>query len=715
MIHEWTVDYGDGPVQCTIPHAWRQDVPVSWEGPAIYSCRIDVPDFDCLLRFHGVSYFAQIFVNGSLVCEHSGMWTAFDVPLAQWKASSIDVQIHVWKNGGDWYPVRDVASGFLPFVFHTFGGVYGEVEIVSLDSPLYENTPEPIYRIEGTQIHGPHGPVYLRGLLHWGWYPDIGHPNPPRDVIEEEVLAAKRLGFNLIKFCLWVPPHRYLELLEEQEMFGWLELPLWDPTPDISKQTEMFREMQEIVLQYRHHASTVCWTVGCELSTTTSAEFRRSAYQMVKSLTGSSLVTDNSGGAEMYGGDPREFGDFYDFHPYCDTPFYPVVLDSLLPGPRTAKPTLLGEFNDYDAHRDLLSLAKEAPYWTSEDVRLNAQGVRWQHNLPTILAASSLAKPGAEVRNRALQESSIGKAAFIRKFVQEAVRARSEISGYVVTGIRDTPISTSGIFDDRGAPRVAADECSQWNRVDCLFLIPQRKPPWIRGGNRPGWVDPYNVFPIANLWKIGCHSEKGISAALSWSLSAADGSMVANGECASIAVASLQNLQVGEIFIDELTPGAYVLKVRFGDAQNEWPIWVPEPLETKEFDDEFTGYGPIHFLSGDGTVAMPFWRECIFEYTPPVSKWQQKFCNEFKDEWYRLLSVSPDCAIDPNVLPEKASILMNRIDTRTYQEHPILASAMIDGEEHIWTTLRPFGGLGIQPTFKHNPAGRRLLAILANL
>src|SRR5687768_12658657 len=80
--------------------------------------------------------------------------------------------------------------------------------------------------------------------------------------------------------------------------------------------------------------NTIIWTAGCELGTTTSAAYRQRLTKMVKDHTGSPLVKDNSGGSEMYGGDLREFGDFYDFHPYCDTPLYPPVLDSLLPGPR---------------------------------------------------------------------------------------------------------------------------------------------------------------------------------------------------------------------------------------------------------------------------------------------------------------------------------------------------------------------------------------------
>ena len=58
-LSQWTVDYGDGPRPISIPHAWRQDVPVVWEGPAVYRTVVERPSAGSyLLRFEGVSYAA---------------------------------------------------------------------------------------------------------------------------------------------------------------------------------------------------------------------------------------------------------------------------------------------------------------------------------------------------------------------------------------------------------------------------------------------------------------------------------------------------------------------------------------------------------------------------------------------------------------------------------------------------------------------------------
>ena len=52
-------------------------------------------------------------------------------------------------------------------------------------------------------------------------------------------------------------------------------------------------------------------------------------------------------------------------------------------------------------------------------------------------------------------------------------------------------------------------------------------------------------------------------------------------------------------------------------------------------------------------------------------------------------------------------MLINRVDTRTYKEHPY----MVKAGKVIVTTMRPQGGHGAQPYgVKNNPSGATLLA-----
>lgn len=156
LIEDWTIDYGDGVERpIVVPHAWRQDVPVSWEGPATYratlppSAQHQAPNTFPWLIFHGVSYACIVRVDGLEIGRHEGIWDAFAIPVGATPssqgivdamgASHMPIEVEVVKNGGSMYPVRDVASGFLPYVFHSFGGIYKPVELVWSDTDPLAN------------------------------------------------------------------------------------------------------------------------------------------------------------------------------------------------------------------------------------------------------------------------------------------------------------------------------------------------------------------------------------------------------------------------------------------------------------------------------------------------------------------------------------------------------------------------------------------------
>jgi hypothetical protein len=785
-LTHWTVDYGDGPRPVTVPHAWRQDVPVAWEGPAIYRTPLECP-LGGWLHFEGVSYAAKIWLcaaeagwaGGSEAApdfEHFGIWDAFSVPVQH--GFKGEVVVEVTKNGGETYPVREVASGFLPFVYHTFGGIFRPVRLLS-EEPKPKPAAPANLRAEGAQIHRTNTDkkatdvsskaaawlesritgdaskitqneeqiatvVEFRGILTWGWYPEIGHPHPDRDTIFRETDHIRRLGFNLVKFCLWLPPHAYLEELHRHQMWAWIELPLWDPSGDSEHLEKMGKEMERVALQYRHHPNIAFWTLGCELGERTPAGYRQQLVDRIREITRAPFIKDSSGGAEMYGGDQREFGDYYDYHPYCDLPFFPEVVDSLTNGPRQAMPILLGEFNDIDVHRDLSTLAANPPYWASDQEELNEVGVRWQYDLPGVLKQSSLRE--APNRNEVLRRSSVRKALFMRRFVQEHVRGMADVAGYVVTGLRDTPISTAGVLDDQGLPRFSADEIGAWNSPKGLFLIPSRRPPWIHGGNRPGWVDPFNHFKGRIFWKVGFRGDEAFDDRLewdilhfSWSGSQRPKGKVCQGASLNVVTQPGVPIQVGEISWEADEPGGYLLRVRFAGVESAWPFWVVSPPDPEKWEGWLASVEPegwladlkllplesevlelkgpdgqsIQFWTSGGTEPMPMWRESAWEFVGD-DFWQAV---SLREHWERWLPLSTDRALTSAKLDAffdgEWQTRLRRVDTRTYREHPYLAEGLREGKPTLVTTLRPYGGLGITPRgLRRNPAGVFLLESL---
>ncbi len=740
LIDEWQIDYLDGrrPRSIQVPHSWNLEKSVEEEGPVLYKTFIEKPVEECWLVFRGVSYAAKVKVDGELTCEHKGIWDAFAVPL-RGKASHCTVEVEVVKNGGQTYPVPQTLSGFLPYVYQTFGGIFREVELYpQKTNPLLdekEHNPSKIV-VKGSQIWIEDKPFYMRAALHWGWYPRLGRPNPTIETVRSEIESLKQLGFNSVKFCLWLPPHYYLDLLREVGMQAWIELPLWLPKLSPAHEEEALAEIEKIVRQYRHHPNIIAWTCGCELGHHVGSMFRKRLFNLVFGLTSCPLVRDDSGGSEMYGGDPTEFATFDDFHPYADLHLLPELYQTLRGPTELNRPMLMGEFCDYDTHRDLARLQDEHPYWASILPEYNAQGVRWAYDLPKVMGSSDFAHEHRESGHHQLYDSSRIKNGFIRKLGIGGLRQFDGISGYVVTGIADTPVSSSGMFDDWGEPKLSKQQALEWNGDVCVFLLSRRSTPFLFGSNLTGKLDPFTHFVGHREHVLGVHSS--ITAQLNglWKLSK-DGVVLAHDMIPSTQVEAFQSKVLLKIPMTYEEPGQYTLEIEFGPTKYSAPmtiaskapldnpltVWADEDeLWRLEGSEDFNilpqpmpsslpSKPGVLLLSSKGTCKVPFWRTCAFQY--PTS-----LLNSIglEDNYYRLLPLSPSTAIDQDWLSSFAGsspieLHMNRIDTLTYAENPLLAGI---GSHLFATVLRPQGGVGSDPVLlRLNPSGIQFLRDLS--
>ncbi len=499
---------------------------------------------------------------------------------------------------------------------------------------------------DGATIRLNGAPVYPRLALSWGWYAGMLHPNPGPARVRADLLRLRSLGYNGVKLCLWVPPPYYFDLADELGMLLWLELPMWLPqvTPFFRAQTPA--EYERIVRQVRNHPSMIVYTLGCELNRAVGPEVLGSLYALVKGLAGDALVRDNSGSGEAYGGLLVEYADFYDYHFYSDLPFLRGLLDSFAPRWRPAQPWLFGEFCDYDAFRDprppggrsadggrppnagqssgiaetgpagvrpasfvrrgsrASHILQQAPlpWWRSPDPAVNPQGARWLMDAPyqeERLRAAGLLERGAE-----LEAISVRHALLHRKYTLELVRAYHEVSGYVVTGEADTPISTAGMWDDAGRLRFAPEAFRAFND-DLVALVGWgRRRAWVAGGDRaaPWDVWSYPAGALVRPHLIAAHYGRARGPAhVAWSVAWAEGErepqsarsarrrrnapepdgMIASGEHLSdvvLAPGDLREVAVAEFLAPEVaSPRRATLRVtlRIGSetARNAWPLW----------------------------------------------------------------------------------------------------------------------------------------------
>jgi hypothetical protein len=515
----------------------------------------------------------------------------------------------------------------------------------------------------------------------------------------------------------------------------------------------------------RNHPSIVLWTLGCELSARFPSDALAELYALVKRLTGSPLVRDNSGGGECYGGALQEYVDFADYHLYGDAHFAGATFRAFLDTPRAPAPWLQGEFADHDTLRDFPTLRRSVPaeqlWWLSQDPAVNPQGVRWFYETPFVEAR--LAQAGLTDAIPDLVQTSRREMTAYHKLVLETMRRLPSTSGYVVTGLKDTPISTAGILDERGELKVAPDEYAAFNADTVLLVDWHRRREWVAGGDRAANPDPYNhfagraVYPRLLVAHAGAPLE---GAVLRWQLETEYGAW-----------------QVGEMRIGRITAGVAFLtqaeltlpdaptptSVRFVAqlvassgaviSANEWqwgvypvPAWdalgqvaiydptdalwglpAPENFVRLTANDSppresvllTTHLEPSHaaFVARGGRalwlltaptpecVRLPFWREAAHRFLPhPL--WEHIPRPTHLDA--RLLAFSTDFALQGKAWRgAPLQPIWQRVDTRTGYTHAYLAEATYGAGRLLLCTLHFAGHHGETPiTLRYHPAGQ---------
>jgi hypothetical protein len=465
--------------------------------------------------------------------------------------------------------------------------------------------------VSGDQLILNGHPIMVRGILSWGWVPERICPTYSREQAREEIRRIKTLGFNLIKMCLVIPSPEYLEVADEEGMLIWEELPMWLPVVTNELRAQAPIEYAEIARLLAHHPSIVLYSLGCELNQDVDGGLIDQLNTAVRKEVNDVLLCDNSGSGESYGGLDFDLADFTDYHPYYDLHYFESLLDNWRRDWQTARPWIFGEFCDSDTFRNLNEIIAanhgKRPWWLTAENPVTT----WRNEAKAVLDWEDrldATKHGKELYE--LVQTSIKQSYTIRKYTLETLRRRSGMGGYIVTGLRDTPISTSGIWDDFGKSKWTPEEFIQINGEAVLTLDVVRRRLWRFGGDRPDRVDPHNYWSgeQANWYLILTDSASGFPAGsqLNWSLVDLDGKQISAGKNELLRdVLPGRPVQVGNIRVslpEVEKPLEMRLNVQLysGDrsVNNSWPMWVyPQP---KTIDDGLAIYDPSGLLPDFG-------------------------------------------------------------------------------------------------------------------
>lgn len=266
---------------------------------------------------------ATLHVNGQLIGAHRGAWTPFEFEITE--ALTDDNELELLCED-----VLHTTNGFLPTLGVRWSGAR-DVEIRTAPAPIRPPAPQRS-STRGAKLLVDGQPFRVRGILHWGYYPELPAPWPAESMIRREIRELQERGFNLIKFCLWVPPPRYYELCDELGMFVWQEYPVWNAP---LAERGIIAEFEEFFRQDGPHPCVILRTLTCE-NDRVDPQLACDLIARARALIPGCLIQDNSGWLCN-----ERFGDFHDEHPYLHNAQWRHYAKRLTG--KLTKPLLLGE------------------------------------------------------------------------------------------------------------------------------------------------------------------------------------------------------------------------------------------------------------------------------------------------------------------------------------------------------------------------------------
>ena len=418
-------------------------------------------------------------------------------------------------------------------------------------------------RVEGERLLLNGRPVQIRGLLNWGYAPPRNAPSLDPAFMRREIAFAKARGFNLMKFCLWIPPRAYLDLADETGMLAWMEYPTWHPRWDQAHRRELIREFNEFFESDRGHPSVVLRSLTCETGPGADLDITREIYQTAHRRIPFAVVEDDSSWIQW-----NRIADFYDDHPYGNCHDWAARIEGLKSyiRKRRIKPLLLGEAMAADTWPDLPALSRRfgaARPWQAP-AAWDAQR-RWLRRMAPLTGKRALAR---------IPRDSLRYARLSRKYQIETYRRLAPQGGYVVSVIRDIPKASMGLIDYLSRPKRPAAEWSWQGDLMCLLDTGEARRSFCAGET-----------PVLALWAGNFTPAPCRSGRLQARLLAPDGALLAKLDRQGLALALGETKQLARLrtrLPETSAPEPLRLEAEFltenGAASNSWTLWLaPRP------------------------------------------------------------------------------------------------------------------------------------------
>ncbi len=162
-------------------------------------------------------------------------------------------------------------------------------------------------------------PLYMRGALDQGYWPDTLYTAPSDAEIEREIQLAKALGFNLLRKHIKPEDPRYLDAADRLGLLIWAE-PANPVHFNEAAQRGVRRDLLAMIERDFNHPSVIVWSLYNEdwgitgvWSDAARQRWLENLYAEVKALDPTRPICDNSGWAHVV-------TDLNDYHEYYAAP-----------------------------------------------------------------------------------------------------------------------------------------------------------------------------------------------------------------------------------------------------------------------------------------------------------------------------------------------------------------------------------------------------------
>lgn len=423
------------------------------------------------------------------------------------------------------------------------------------------------FRPQGTRFAVNGRPVFLRGTLECCIFPKTGYPAMSKDEWRRIFAVCKAHGLNHMRFHSWCPPEAAFDAADEMGIYLYVECCAWTAVGDGAPVDRwLYEESERIVRAYGNHPSFCMMAYGNEPSGKSQAEFLGKFVDYWKTRDRRRVYTGASGWPQIAENEfhvmqePRiqRWGEglksiINSRPPRTDFDFRDII-------GKFDKPVVGHEVGQWCVYPNLKEISKYSGVLKAKNFEI----------FRDTLDAAGMGGLAADF----LKASGKLQALCYKADIEAALRTPG-FAGFELLDLHDFPGQGTALvgildpfWDEKGYIRPA-----DFRRF-CAPTVPLArlaKRVFTTGDSLAAEVEVAHFGP-----------EPLRRAPASWTIADAAGNVVRRGEWPASDVSWGNCVPVGRVgatLAGLAAPTRYSLRVKIGDAENDWSFWVyPESL-----------------------------------------------------------------------------------------------------------------------------------------